>query len=89
MEMIKDLRQKHLSGWTKALRELKPAEIESVRQLPDVEFEGISVQAAIKAGWFVDVSKPEIVDDMKSGEVSALSKAVWQAYKDARQIDPN
>ena len=89
MEIIADLRQRHLAGWTKALRELKPPEMGNITDLPEVEFEGVSVMAAIKAGWFDGVSDAGIVDDMRGGEVKKLSEAVWAAFREARQIDPN
>lgn len=88
MKMVSDLRQKHLAGWTKALREIKPPDVETITRLPEVEFEGASVKAAIMAGWF-DVDDPDIVDDMKGGECAKLSKTIWEAFREARRIDPN
>lgn len=89
MEMITDLRQKHLAGWTKALRDLKPESMKVITELPEVEFDGVTVKAAIMAGWFVDVDKPEVVDDMKGGDINKLSGEIWQAFNEARKPDPN
>ena len=89
MEIISDLRQRHLAGWTKAMRELKPPEMENTTDLPEVEFQGVSVKAAITAGWFDGVTDAGIVDDMKGGEVKKLSAEVWAAFREARRIDPN
>ena len=89
MEMISDLRQKHLAGWTKALRELKPDDMKAITELPEVEFDGVTVKAAIMAGWFVDVDKPEAVDDMRGGDIHKLANEIWKAFNEARRIDPN
>ena len=89
MKVISDLRQKHLAGWTKALRELKPENVGVVTELPEVEFDGVTVKAAIVAGWVEGVDDPTVVDDMKGGEVSKFAAEVWKSFKEARQIDPN
>ena len=89
MEMITDLRQKHLAGWTKALRELKPDDMKAITELPEVEFDGVTVKAAIMAGWFADIEKPEAVDDMKASAISKLSGEIWKAFNEARKPDPN
>ena len=89
MEIITDLRQRHLVAWTKEIRSLKPDEVENITQLPEIEFDDIGVKAAISAGWFVGMTDPSIVDDMKGGEVSKLSLSVWTAFREAKAIDPN
>lgn len=89
MELVSDLRQKHLSGWTKAIRALKPPEVDNIVNLPDAEFHEVGIKAAIKAGWVVGVTDAAIVDEMKYPEVVKLSAAVWEAFNKARQIDPN
>lgn len=88
MELNTDLRQRHLSGWTKAIRALKPDDVEVITELPEIEFDDVTVKAAVMAGWFVDVDDPDIVDDMKGGEVSRLSTDIWKAFNEARRIDP-
>lgn len=89
MEMITDLRQKHLAGWTKALRDLKPEDVDAITELPEVEFDGVTVKAAIVAGWFIGVDDPEIVGDMKGGDINKLAGEIWKAFNDSRRIDPN
>lgn len=89
MEIISDLKQRHLSGWTAALRELKPADIDKITNLPEVEFDGVTVKAAIKAGWVEGVTDPAVVDDMRGGDVAKLSNKIWKAFNEARHIDPN
>ena len=89
MQIIADLRQRHLAGWTKALREFKPEDLERATQLPQVEYDGFSVKAAIKSGWFDGVTDIGIVDDMKGGEVNKLANEIFEAFQKARQIDPN
>lgn len=90
MRIIPDLRQRHLSAWTRALRELKPDGVEDVKQLPLVEFDDVTVRAAIAAGWIEGVSDPDAVGDMYGHEVDALSTEIWQRFNDARRPpDPN
>lgn len=89
MKLIGDLRQRHLSSWTKALRELKPADIDKITDLPEIEFDEASVKAAVMAGWFSDETDPESVGDLKNPEVSQLAADVWKAFNKARQPDPN
>jgi hypothetical protein len=89
MEMITDLRQRHLSAWTREIRNLKPEEMKSVAELPEVEFDEVTVKAAIKAGWFSDVDNPDKVDDMRGGDVNKLASEIWKAFNAARRIDPN
>jgi hypothetical protein len=89
MKLTDDLRQRHLTAWTRALREFKPADVENIQNLPEIEFDDVSVKAAIKAGWFEDATDPATVDDMKAGEVNKLSGAIWKAFNAARRIDPN
>ena len=89
MTLIDDLRQRHLTAWTRALREMKPADVENIQNLPEIEFDDVTVKAAIKAGWFEHATDPTLVDDMKAGEVNKLSGEVWKAFNEARRIDPN
>ena len=89
MKIISDLKQRHLVAWTKEIRKQKPDDVENITQLPEIEFDDIGVKAAIVAGWFDGVNDPDVVDEMKGGEVSKLSAEVWKAFREARQIDPN
>lgn len=89
MKMISDFRQRHLSAWTRGIRELKPKDIDAITELPDIEFNEVSVKAAISAGWFSDVSDPDIVDDMRYPEVEKAAGEVWKAFNEARKPDPN
>ena len=89
MKMITDFRQRHLSAWTRSIRELKPKDIDAITELPDIEFSEITVKAAVMAGWFSDVSDPGVVDDMRSPEVTKLAGEVWKAFNEARKPDPN
>ena len=89
MELRSDLRQRHIEGWTAALRALKPDDVEQIARLPNAEFYGVSVRAAIRAGWFGDDADEDAVGDMLPAEVAELSAQVWEAFEDATNVDPN
>ena len=89
MEIRDDLRQRHIEGWTAALRALKPEDTEAVHRLPLAEFYGVSVRAAIRAGWFGDDADPDDVGDMMPRDVQELSEQVWAAFEEATTVAPN
>lgn len=84
-----DLRQKHLEAWTRALREFKPDDVDQVANLPEVELDGVTVRSAIRAGWIADVDDPDVVGDMRGGDIARLSADIWKAFNEARRVDPN
>ena len=88
---VDDFRQKHVSGWSKAVRSMRPTGIERESDLPLPEYYEIAVKAAVKSGWFSDLDDMAAVDEMKPGEVNKLGKQVWKLYGEfqAAGSDPN
>ena len=86
-----EFRQKHISGWTRALRQLKPDDISDERELPLPEYYETAVKAAVKAGWFEDADDPTTVEDMRPGEVNKLGRQVWNLFQEFQNAgaDPN
>ena len=81
IEVIKDLRQRHLEAW----------EAEYFRLTDDKKGRhtdnGATVRAAAKAGWLSDDVGD--VGDMKPAEVIALAKKINERYVEVTTIDPN
>ena len=85
---IVPLKNKHLSAFTRAIRALKPADIENVAQLPDAEFYDVACHAALQAGWLNGMTA-EAVEELSYAEAAALATEIWQAWQEARAVDPN
>lgn len=82
MKLIKDLRQRHLEDFETHFNAVGPQKGRST-------IAGLTVRAAIQAGWFADPVTVDAVGDMTGAEVEALSLSVDKVYMEARHIDPN
>lgn len=94
MEKIKPvLTQGDLELWLVCLREQKPKGATELTMLsgnlPLPEHYGVAVRAAANAGWYENGFKAEQVARMDFKDVAKMGKAVWQAYVDATDFDPN
>ena len=83
MELISDLRQRHLEAWEKSFNELRGDDKGASR------YYGAVVRAAINAGWFRDPVPVDDVDEMTPRQVRAYARAVDTAYTEATTLDPN
>lgn len=82
MNLNKDLRQRHLEDFEKHFNAPGPQKGRST-------IAGLTVRAAIQAGWFADAVTVDAVGDMTGAEVDKLALAVDEVYMEAKRIDPN
>ena len=84
MKFRTDLRQRHLEGFETEFNARRDGDIRGVSSEA-----GLVVRSAVAAGWFVDVTDPEVVGDMRPGEVREWSTKVNAVYIEAVKTDPN
>ena len=89
MEIITDLRQRHLAAWSRSIRELKPDGFDKIKDVLDDEFYLMTTTAAIRAGLVLDVDDESLAGELTRAESIKLTEAAWKAVSDARSIDPN
>jgi hypothetical protein len=82
IEIISDLRQRHLEAFEDALGEGGIANLAKVRGATG---NGMICRAALDAGWIKDVD----VGELHGGDAQKLATAVFDAYRAATAIDPN
>lgn len=85
--IISDLRQRHLEGYTRAIRDFRPPnwDGDDITNLPLPEYCGISVRAAVKAGWFGDSVTPDDVGELTGHETITLAGDILDAYNAANR----
>jgi hypothetical protein len=82
---IVDLKQRHIEAFVKEMPVGKDA-----LNLAIPLYQGMTVRAACKAGWFIEpLIKSEDVDDMPPSQVRELFTAVIEAYNAATAILPS
>lgn len=81
MNIIKDLRQRHLEAWEDAYFRLSDGKKGMNSD------NGAVVRAAVEAGWLD--GDPGDVGEMKPAGVIALAKKINNAYTEATTLDPN
>jgi hypothetical protein len=89
MKLIDELKQGHMAKWTRAIRELKPADVEALTALPHAEYYEVAIKAAVKAGWFANGTKEADVDNLLPDEARILSDEIWSRYRATYMPDPN
>lgn len=90
LKVLDDLRYRHISDFPKALRALKPPDVESAMEVSPDEFHGLCIRAAARAGWFGDVDEEAVAAalwDARGAEVKALADDVWAAKRAAMPPD--
>jgi len=81
MEILKDLRQRHIDAYFPLVREIAD-------KLSAPEFAGQIVRAAATVGIISGLTATE-VDDLKPGAVVKLAKQVNEAVSEALTIPPD
>lgn len=82
MEIIRDLRQRHIDAYFPQLREV-PTE-----KLSAPEYAGVIVRAAATVG-IIEGLRPEDVDDLKPGMVIKLAGQINEAVAEALTVPPD
>lgn len=86
LKVLDDLRYRHISDFPKALRALKPPDVETAMDMSPDEFHGVCILAAARAGWFGDVDAEAVEEalwDATGADVKALADEVWAAKREA------
>ena len=94
MDEIKEvLTQGHLELWLVCLRTHRPKGASEMAllggNLPTPEHYGVAVRAAADAGWYKNGFKADQVASMSFKDVAIMGQAVWAAYMEATDFDPN
>lgn len=84
MDIISDLRQRHIEAFADAL-----AMRVGDNDPPVARYRGEIVRAAITAGWIADTDDPAIVDDMHPRDVAALAERIAHTFNDLTSVPPN
>ena len=92
MKLKAELKQRELQAWTAAIRDEKPEDVTAVGSLPLPEFYGVTVRAAIRAGWFDGVDSKDaasVEGDLTYRECKKHADAIWKLYNSLTADDPN
>ena len=86
MKFRDDLRQRHLEAFETEFnaRRGQDGEVRGVWSEA-----GLVLRAAVVAGWFLDVTDPDAVGDMKPAAAREWANKVNAAYVEAIRTDPN
>lgn len=83
-----DLRQKHLVGLLREMRNLRPKEWADDEDMPAYLYQDLLVRAAAASGWFEE-PVPDIDELPVPNNIPEVATEVFNLYKEALNPDPN